>query len=228
MIRGVFVTGTDTGVGKTLVAEALLRALAAAGRRAVGMKPVASGCRNTADGPRSEDAERLAAASVLKVSYEAINPFAYVPAVAPHLAARAVNRPIEIATVDERFRALARDADTVVVEGVGGWRVPIDERHTMADVAVRIGLPVLLVAGVRLGCLNHTLLTVEAIARDGCRLAGCVANRVDAGMAWADATEAALEARIEAPFVRVPHQRMSPDLLTIGNSLLALLDRGEP
>lgn len=223
MTRGVFVTGTDTGVGKTLVAQSLLAALAGAGRRAIGMKPVASGCRSTAEGPRCEDAERLAAASILKVPYEAINPFAYVPPVAPHLAARAEGRPIDVDLIDRRFRDLAQEADFVVVEGVGGWRVPIGAERTMADVATRLELPVLLVVGVRLGCLNHALLTVEAIARDGCRLAGWVANRVDPGMTWAEATEEALAARLGPPIARVPHQQSRPDLLTIGNSLLARL-----
>jgi dethiobiotin synthetase len=223
MTRGVFVTGTDTGVGKTLVAEALLTALSRAGRLAVGMKPVASGCRATPDGLRSEDAERLVAASSLKGAYDLTNPFAYGPAVAPHLAARAERRPIGIGVIEQRFRQLACQAEYVVVEGVGGWRVPINEDQTMADVAVRLGLPVLLVVGVRLGCLNHALLTVEAIAKDGCRLAGWVANCVDPDTKWVAATEGALSARIGAPHVSVPYQQSRPDLLTIGNSLLALL-----
>lgn len=223
MIRGVFVTGTDTGVGKTLVAESLLLALGRAGRRAVAMKPVASGCRSTADGPRSEDAERLATASVLKVAYELINPFAYVPAVAPHLAARAEGRPIDIGLIEQRFRALVEAADFVVVEGVGGWRVPIGAERTMADVAVRLGLPVLLVVGVRLGCLNHTLLTAEAVARDGCGLAGWVANRIEPEMTWVEATEEALTGRLGEPLVRIPHQQSGPDSLTIGNALMAHL-----
>lgn len=222
-MHGWFVTGTDTGVGKTRVSEALLVALVAAGRRAAGMKPVASGCRETPDGPRSEDAERLAAASVLEVPYGLINPFAYLPAVAPHLAARAEGRPIEIGAIESRFRALAARAEVVVVEGVGGWRVPVDEARTMADVAARLGLPVLLVVGVRLGCLNHALLTAEAIVRDGGRLAGWVANRIDPAMLWAEETEEALAGRLGPPLARIPHQPVRPDLLTIGNALLAQL-----
>lgn len=223
MTAGWFVTGTDTGVGKTLVAEALLAALAAAGRRAVGMKPVASGCEVVGGALRSDDAMRLAAAGILKVSYDFINPFAYAPPVAPHLAARAEDRPIDLDLIERRYRALARDAEAVVVEGIGGWRVPVDDTRTMADLARRLGLPVLLVVGVRLGCLNHALLTAEAVVRDGCRLAGWVANRVDPAMVWVEATEDALAARLGPPLVRVPHQRVRPDLLTIGNALLARL-----
>lgn len=224
-MRGWFITGTDTGVGKTLIAEALLVALAAAGRRAAGMKPVASGCRETPEGPRSDDAERLAAAGNVQAPYALINPFAYGPAVAPHLAARSEGRPIDLDAIAACFERLAGYAEVVVVEGVGGWRVPIDDARTMADVAIRLALPVVLVVGVRLGCLSHALLAAEAVRRDGCRLSGWVANRIDPEMAWAGATEDALAGRLGPPLVRVPHQPTHPDLLTIGNRLLAHLEK---
>jgi len=173
-----FVTGTDTNVGKTLVSCALLHALRARGLSAVGMKPVASGCRLTAAGARHADAEALLAASSVPADYAAINPYALLAATAPHLAARAEGVAISLETITSAFTQLQARAEAVVVEGVGGWRVPIDATHTMAEVAARLQLPVVLVVGIRLGCLNHALLTAAAIEQAGCRLAGWVANHL--------------------------------------------------
>ncbi len=173
-----FVTGTDTNVGKTLVSCALLHALRARGLSAVGMKPVASGCRLTAEGARHTDAEALLAASSVALDYAVINPYALPAATAPHLAAQAAGVTISLETISQAFAQLQARAQAVVVEGVGGWLVPIDASHSMTEVAARLRLPVVLVVGIRRGCLNHALLTAAAIERAGCRLAGWVANHL--------------------------------------------------
>ena len=192
-----FVTGTDTGVGKTLVAAALLTALARAGRRAVGMKPVASGCDETADGLRSADAEVLRAAGNVAAGLDEVNPYALASATAPHLAAAAAGVQIDIAGIRKPYARLAARADAVVVEGVGGWLVPINRTQTMADVVRALELPVILVVGMRLGCLNHALLTQHAIAASGCRLVAWVANALEGGVP--EGYVEALTERLEAP-----------------------------
>jgi len=179
MQRAWFITGTDTGVGKTLVSAALLTALARTGRRVVGMKPVASGCDETPHGLRSADAEVLRAAGNVAADYEDINPYTFATPTAPHLAAAASGVQIDIATIRAHYARLAARADTVVVEGVGGWLVPINRNQTMADVVQALELPVILVVGMRLGCLNHALLTQRVIAASGCRLVAWVANRIE-------------------------------------------------
>ena len=207
MSGGWFITGTDTGVGKTRVAERLLRALAQQGERAVGMKPVASGCRVTDAGLRSEDAERLLAAGNVPADYPEVNPYAFVPAIAPHLAARGGNVEIGLPRILESFRRLRARADWIVAEGVGGWKVPLAERLMLADVVRAMQLPVIVVVGLRLGCLNHALLTIEAIQRDEIALAGWIANRIDPEMERVEENIAALESRIAAPLLaRFPHE----------------------
>lgn len=177
--RGWFITGTDTDVGKTLVSSALLMALAAVGRRAVGMKPVASGCETTPEGLRSADAEALRAAGNVVADYADVNPYAFAAPTAPHLAADASTQ-IEIDIIRNAYARLAARADAVVVEGIGGWLVPINRRQTMADVVRALDLPVILVVDLRLGSLNHALLTRAAIEASGCRLAAWVANAAQA------------------------------------------------
>jgi dethiobiotin synthetase len=181
-MRAWFVTGTDTGVGKTLVSAALLTALARTGQRVVGMKPVASGCDSTAHGLRSADAEVLRVASNVAADYDVINPYALAAASAPHLAAAAAGVQIDIATIRAQYTRLAARADAVVVEGIGGWLVPINRTQTMADVVHSLELPVILVVGMRLGCLNHALLSQRAIAISGCRLVAWVANTLESGV----------------------------------------------
>jgi dethiobiotin synthetase len=176
MTRGWFITGTDTGVGKTHVSCALLHALAARGRRAVGMKPVASGCDRTAGGFRSADALALGAASNVPADYVDINPYALELATAPHLAAAVEGARIRIDEIRTHYARLAAAADHVVVEGIGGWLVPTGPGQTMADVARDLDLPVIMVVALRLGALNHALLTAESIAAHGCRLVAWVAN----------------------------------------------------
>ena len=199
MTRGLFVTGTDTGVGKTYVAAALLRALAAAGVRAVGMKPVAAGIAAGQD--VAADVAALAAADGRAVPLPDRNPYAFAPAIAPHVAARDAGVAIDIAVIAAAHARLAAAADVVVVEGAGGVRVPLGPGRDMLDIAGALGLPVLLVVGVRLGCLNHALLSADAIHRRGLPLAGWVANRIDPAMARADDSVADLAASIAAPLV---------------------------
>ncbi len=200
MSHGWFIAGTDTGVGKTGVACALLAAFARQGHSVVGMKPVASGCQSTSAGLRSADAEALAAASSVVVRYEDINPYAFETATAPHLAARAAGIEISIDNIVERYASLARQAQRVVVEGVGGWLVPVGSQQTMADVASSLALPVILVVGVRLGALNHALLTAAAIRASGARLAAWVANRIDPDAVLEGYVEA-LNERLDVPLL---------------------------
>lgn len=179
MNRGWFVTGTDTGVGKTRVACALIAALTQAGQRVAGMKPVASGARMTADGMRHADAEALARVANVTADYADINPYCFQPAIAPHLAADAAGTEMRLQTILDAYARLCARAEVVVVEGAGGWRVPLGQAGFMSDIARSLALPVLLVVGVRLGCLNHAVLTVEAIRRDGAPFAGWIANGIE-------------------------------------------------
>lgn len=175
--RTLFVTGTDTGVGKTHVATALVRLARNNGIDACGFKPVASGCEQVDGSLRNDDALALLAASGDAEPYEAINPYAFEPAIAPHLAAREAGRPISVEVLDAAHAALASRHELIVVEGAGGWQVPLDDTRTLADWVAGHRWPVALVVGLRLGCLNHALLSAESIARRT-ELAGWVANRL--------------------------------------------------
>ena len=198
------VTGTDTDVGKTLIACALLHGLAAQGRRVVGMKPVAAGLDDQGD---NADVLALRAASNVVALPEQVNPYRFQPAAAPHLAADQAGVRIELARIVDAYRELAGQADEVIVEGAGGFRIPLNDTQDSADLAVALGLPVILVVGMRLGCLNHALLTAEAIAARGLRLAGWVANCIDPHMAFRDENIASLRQRLAAPLLGVvPHQ----------------------
>lgn len=216
---GFFVTGTDTGVGKTLVACALLKLFVARGLRAVGMKPVAAGAGPEGRGLRNEDVEQIVAAGNVAAPRELVNPYCFQPPIAPHIGAARAGVSIEIDRIDASFRALAGLADAVIVEGAGGFRVPLGAAADTAQLAVRLALPVVLVVGMRLGCLNHALLTEEAIAARGLALAGWVANHVDADMTAADDNVRALEALISAPLlVRIPFSP-APDLSAVAARL---------
>jgi dethiobiotin synthetase len=182
MNRSVFIAGTDTGIGKTFVACALLRALRAAGLRATGMKPVASGCVATRDGLRNDDALALIAASDPPPDYADCNPFAFAEAVSPHIAAIKASTQVSMAPITAAHARLAAKADVVVVEGVGGWLAPLSESLLASAIAQELRLPVILVVGLKLGCLNHAQLSARAIAADGCELVGWIGNRVDPDM----------------------------------------------
>ncbi len=199
MTRGIFVTGTDTGVGKTRVAAALLRGLAADGVRAVGMKPVASGVEPGET--CNADVAALAAAAGVAAAIADVNPYAFAPAIAPHLAAARTGAVIDVETIAAAYARLAAQADAVVVEGAGGAMTPLSDRADMLDIAVRLGLPVLLVVGVRLGCINHALLTAQAVRARGLELVGWAASRIDPAMAQADANVATLSRLLAAPLI---------------------------
>jgi dethiobiotin synthetase len=192
--RALFVTGTDTGVGKTRVCVALLRALAASGVRAVGMKPVAAGI--DAQARIHADVAALAAAGNVDAPGDEINPYCFDLPIAPHVAARMASRVIDLDVIERRFRQLEARADVVVVEGAGGALVPLSIRNDMLDIPARLGLPVALVVGLRLGCINHALLTALAIRARGLILAGWVANRIDPAMRNADDSIATIADRL--------------------------------
>ena len=204
-MRGVFVTGTDTGVGKTRVACALLAAAAAQGLRVAGLKPIACGLQATAAGPRHADALALMAAASVVLPYAAVNPYAFAPPIAPHLASMEAGVALERDAVGAAIRAAAALASRVVIEGVGGFRVPLGADWDSADLAADLGLPIVLVIGLRLGCLNHALLTREAIAARGLAFAGWVGSAIDPGFDRYDANLAALEARLGTPLGVLAH-----------------------
>jgi dethiobiotin synthetase len=210
--RGLLVTGTDTGVGKTLVATALLRAMAGRGLRAVGMKPVAAGCALSAEGLVNEDVVQLVRASTFEAPRDWINPYCFQPPVAPHLAARAAGQVISLQRIIAAYGRLSRLADRVVVEGAGGLLVPLNEKEDFADLARLLHLPVVLVVGMRLGCLNHALLTAQAIAARGLGFCGWVANCLEPDMALFNENLDALRVRIPAPLLGVlPHLPETPE-----------------
>ncbi|MDP1708392.1 MAG: dethiobiotin synthase [Gammaproteobacteria bacterium] len=221
MTRGLFITGTDTDVGKTWVTLGLLHALAATGVRTAAMKPVACGAVATEAGLRNDDALRLQRAAVIALPYAQVNPYLYAPPIAPHIAAQRVARHIDITHIKTLFDAIAAQADCVVVEGAGGWCVPLNERETIADLALKLGLPVVLVVGMRLGCLNHALLSAENIARSGLPFAGWVANSITPDFAGLAENVAALCERIPAPLLGVLPHLAALDVQHIGRTLNA-------
>ena len=202
--QAYFLTGTDTEVGKTYAACALLRAAQARGQTALGMKPVAAGLDERG---RNEDIEQLIAASSFSAERRLVNQYAFKAAIAPHLAAEDENIDIDFAKISAALAELRTLAEFIVVEGVGGFVVPLGQSTNSADLAVSLGLPVILVVGLRLGCLNHALLTVEAIEHRGLKLAGWIANRIDPNMGrWQD-NLTALRQRVAAPLLgTLPHQ----------------------
>lgn len=202
----LFVAGTDTGIGKTHAACTLLHALRLAGHRVCGMKPVASGCLETPQGLRNDDALALQAASSTLLPYDAINPVALREPLSPHLAAAYEGVTIRMPPLREAFERLRAAHDGVVVEGVGGWRVPLSPDLMASDIAKQWQLPVVLVVGLRLGCLSHALLSAESIVADGCRLLGWIGNRIDPAMLAVEDNLATLRERLPAPCLGVlPH-----------------------
>ncbi len=205
--KGLFITGTDTGVGKTVVACGLVRGLTRRGFRVEVMKPVASGALPTPQGLRSPDALALIEAAASRAPYPAVNPYCFEPAISPHIAADEVGIDVDTGTIMSRLQALAAGADWIVVEGAGGWLAPVSGRRTMGDLAQALGLPVLLVVALRLGCLNHAQLTRLAIAARGVRFAGGIANSPEAALERRAANLAALARLLgEAPLAVVPHE----------------------
>lgn len=212
--RSLFIAGTDTGVGKTWIATRLLRALAASGLRAAGMKPVAAGAVQTPAGLRNDDALALAGAGNVALPYETLNPYCLAQATSPHIAARNAAISIDIVEILSKYVLIASKSDVIVVEGAGGWLAPVGEPvvqgttgPTMADVAAALALPVVLVVGMRLGCISHALLTADAIRARGLQLAGWIANPIDPEFLPASAGYTAyvdsLEQRLPAPRLQV-------------------------
>lgn len=200
MSQAFFVTGTDTDIGKTTIAAGLLRAARGRGLSTAAAKPLASGCEATPHGLRNADALALQAECRPALPYELVNPFAFAPAIAPHVAAREAGLSLGVEPLRDAVRqVLARGADFTLVEGAGGWRVPLSDDACLSDLAVALGLPVILVVGMRLGCLNHALLTARAIRADGLRLAGWVANQIDPDMPRLEENLDELRARLPAP-----------------------------
>lgn len=207
-----FVTGTDTGVGKTLVATALLHRLRETHARVIGMKPVAAGAERDARGTWfNDDAAALQAASSVNAAAALVNPWLLKAAVSPHIAAHREGVAIELERICAALLALRAQADAVVVEGAGGFRVPLGDTLDGGDLAVALGLPVVLVVGLRLGCLNHALLTAESIAARGLRLAGWVVNRLSPHMPEAQANIDHLALRLPAPCLGDLAHRSPPD-----------------
>lgn len=200
-----FITGTDTGVGKTWATLALMRTMQNKGNVVVGMKPIASGCKDAGDGLRNDDAIKILQQSSKKpmqtLDYKTVNSYAFEQAVAPNIAADLVGVEIDIAKIASDFNLLKKDTDYVLVEGIGGWCVPLGEKTMLADLVKLLDIPVILIIGLRLGCINHALSTVRAIRSDGARLHGWVANQLDPDYAFLDETMTTLRTRISAPLL---------------------------
>lgn len=202
--RYFFVAGTDTDVGKTLVACGLLKAAAAQGLRTLAIKPVAAGAEATAEGLRNQDALMLIAAMTEKLPYHQVNPVLLEPPIAPHIAAEQTGKRITVSQLAGLCRgAMMRAADMVLIEGAGGWRVPLNRHELLSGLAVELQAPVILVVGMKLGCINHALLTADAIRADGLRIAGWVANQIDPQMSCFDENLSFLEVMLRAPCLGV-------------------------
>ncbi len=209
---GVFVTGTDTGIGKTFVCTLLLKQLAQRGVRSAGMKPVASGCERTAGGLRNADALQLIAASAVQLEYDLVNRYAFEPPIAPHIAAQQIRVDIDSSLICKDLKNALELADYIVVEGLGGWQVPLSDELDLPSLAVEMALPVMLVVGIRLGCINHGLLTSEAISRSGQPFLGWVANCCDTDSAYNLEVIETLRRRVASPLLGIiPHLGEPPD-----------------
>jgi dethiobiotin synthetase len=213
-VKGVFVTGTDTGVGKSVVATGLVRGLVSQGLRVAVMKPVASGSQRTLEGLRNEDALALIAASNVKAPYAMVNPYCFEPPISPHIAAEEAGVSIDLSHVRSNFEGLAADADWIVVEGAGGWLAPLGPRIAVQELALELRIPVIVVVGLRLGCINHALLTKLAIQACGASFAGWVANTIDPAMTRQNENlETLFRLLGEPPLAVVPNLRQgSPPL----------------
>ena len=201
MNKGYFITGTDTEIGKTWVTLGLMSALQKQGQQVLGMKPVASGCEVTDEGLRNDDAMQIMRQASKPQEYSLVNPYAFDPPIAPHIAAVQTGTIIDLDRILSAYKALRAQADTIVVEGVGGWRVPLGNDQSLVDMVKCLQLPVILVVGLRLGCINHALLSAETIIADGVELVGWVANQVAPDYGDMEETLDTLTARIQAPML---------------------------
>jgi len=223
--KGWFVTGTDTGVGKTRLVLGLMAALQSRGKVVCGMKPVASGAKRYGKTLINEDAKAIQHQCSHVIEYSLVNPFAYAAAVAPHIAADLADRPIMLDQISLAYQKIAARADRVVVEGVGGWRVPLSGQQALPDLVKMLDLSVILVVGMRLGCLNHALLSAEAILADGIKFAGWVANRLDPDFQCQRQNLETLQRQIPATFLgEIPYmERLNNDLVTANINLEQIL-----
>ncbi|MES1989036.1 MAG: dethiobiotin synthase [Pseudomonadota bacterium] len=204
MVQSYFVIGTDTNVGKTYVASALVKHFATQGLKTVGMKPVASGCElNEKNELINEDVTALISASNISAGLDLVNPYRFAPAIAPHIAAEQAGVQIDLDFIQQAYTQLASMADVLIVEGAGGFCVPLNKTQALADLAVLLDIPMILVVGMRLGCINHALLTVEAIQARGLKLAGWIANEIEPNFAMFDENLSSLQQRIDAPCLSV-------------------------
>jgi len=226
--KGIFITGTDTGCGKTEITLALMHLLQERGYQVLGMKPVASGAEESGEGLRNVDALSIQEAGSLAVPYELVNPYAFEPPVAPHIAAAEARVEIRPQAIRNCYQALAELADWVVVEGVGGWRVPLGPDFEVCDLPSLLGIPTLLVVGLRLGCLNHALLTADSLMERGGGFVGWVANQVEREMLRADENLHTLDQLIPAPRLgRIGwfSEGIDPEVMAAGLDGEALLER---
>ena len=204
--KALFITGTDTEIGKTEITLGLMAAIQQKGHRVLGMKPIASGAEPTYNGLRNDDALRIQQQGSLDIAYEMINPYAFEPPIAPHLAAEEAGVELDFHKIHDHLNILSRQADFVIVEGVGGWKVPLGRNGGVAELTLTLGLPVVMVVGLRLGCINHALLTAESIISSGCHFTGWIANAVDSDMAFQQENIATLERELPAPLLgKVDH-----------------------
>ncbi|WP_028866474.1 dethiobiotin synthase [Psychromonas hadalis] len=202
MKQTYFVTGTDTDVGKTVCCKALLQAANQQGKMTLAYKPIAAGCELTADGLRNEDALILQKNSSLNVAYELINPIAFKEPIAPHIAAEIENKPIQVEMITCGLLTLqAKGPDLLIVEGAGGWSLPLNHQQLLSEWVVAQQLPVIMVVGMKLGCLNHALLTYQSILHSGLKVAGWIANQLQAEMPFYQQNLALLTAKIDAPMI---------------------------
>jgi dethiobiotin synthetase len=219
--RGFFITGTDTDIGKTTVALGLITALKRQGLRVGAFKPVSAGCEQTEYGLRNDDALQLMQQASVELPYDMINPYAFEPAIAPHIAAAENNTDMSIDTIVQAYQKIAAKVDVVIVEGAGGWLVPLNETQTMADIATTLQLDIIQVVGLKLGCLNHALLTSASISAHGLTQTGWIANHISASAHRSTENINALRTRIEAPLLDVVAFGKNP--LSLENSARMLI-----
>ena len=220
MASGLFITGTDTGIGKTYVSTLLINYFIARGERVIGMKPIASGAQSIKGQLRNDDAVTLMQASNVSADYALVNPYCFAPPIAPHIAAQQTQTTISLEHIMHCYSALQAQSDRVIVEGVGGWLVPINEQQTAADIALQLQLPVIMVVGIKLGCLNHALLTEQAIQAQGGHLLGWIANQIDPDMPGYVENISTLETRLNVPLLaRIPFAKSasSESFITVQN-----------
>jgi dethiobiotin synthetase len=220
---GLFITGTDTAIGKTTIALGLMSALQKTGLKVAAMKPVSAGCKVTEQGLRNEDAVLLMQQASVKLPYELVNPYAFEPAIAPHIAAAESSIDINIDHIQDCYQQIAKRADIVVIEGAGGWLVPINKTETMADVAMQLNVDIVTVVGIRLGCLNHALLTVNSINAGNFKHRGWIANHINDSTKRASENIETLRKRIAVPLLDEV-QFGAIDAMNLDNSACMLME----